>query len=71
MAEEAAVHYDKVAEAFIEFQQLFPFPQGGEPNDPANAEEAIRLLEQAKVDEASRVAVLERMREELTCSEKP
>lgn len=69
LAKGAAEHYDKVAEVFVEFQQLFPHPHGGEPNDPANAEVAIRLLEQAKLDEASGVAILERMREELTYRE--
>jgi len=69
LADEAAEYYDKVAEAFIEFQRLFPHPHGGEPNDPVNAEEAIRLLEQAKADESSGVAVLERMREELVYKE--
>lgn len=65
LAEKAAVHYEKVAESLLEFQQLFPHPHGGEPNEPANAEAAIRLLEQAKASEASGVAVLEQMQEVL------
>ncbi|WP_051251374.1 hypothetical protein [Paenibacillus harenae] len=64
-AKEAAEHYEEVAETFRVFQQLFPHPHGGEPNDPANAEEAVRLLERAKESEASGVAVLERMYKEL------
>ncbi|WP_460319628.1 hypothetical protein [Paenibacillus sp. YSY-4.3] len=65
LAEEAAAHYEKAAEAFIAFRQLFPHPHGGEPNDPVNAEEAIRLLEQAKASETSGVTVLEQMQKEL------
>lgn len=66
LAEEAAAHYEKVAEALLRFQQLFPHPHGGEPNEPANAEEAIRLLEQAKEKEMLGVAVLEQMQAVLT-----
>lgn len=65
LAEEAAVHYEKVAEALLDFQQLFPHPHGGEPNDPANAAEAIRLLQLAQTSEEAGVVLLERMRAEL------
>ncbi|MNZ84341.1 hypothetical protein D3C78_1030940 [compost metagenome] len=69
LSKEAAAHYENVAEAFRQFQLLFPHPHGGEPNDPANADEAIRLLEQARASETSGVAVLERMYKELIDAE--
>lgn len=65
LAAEAAVHYENVAQALFAFQQLFPHPHGGEPNDQANAEEAIRLLEQTKAYEANGIALLEQMQEVL------
>jgi hypothetical protein len=65
MAEEAAFHYEKVADAFRVFQHLFPHPHGGDPNDVENANEAIRLLENAKESEAIGVVFLERMYTEL------
>jgi hypothetical protein len=65
LSKEAAVHYEEVAEVFRVFQRLFPHPHGGEPNDSAKAEEAIRLLTLAKESESLGVAVLERMYEEL------
>lgn len=63
---EAAQYYEKVAEALQLFQQRFPHPHGGEPNDPENAKEAIRLLELAKENETLGVALLERMYEEIS-----
>lgn len=65
LAKEAAIYYEEVADALRHFQRLFPHPHGGEPNDPVNAEEAIRLLELAKKNETLGVAVLERMYAEL------
>jgi hypothetical protein len=65
LAKEAAIYYEEVTDALRHFQRLFPHPHGGEPNDPGNAEEAIRLLELAKKNETLGVAVLERMYAEL------
>jgi hypothetical protein len=70
MAEEAAFHYEKVADVFRVFQHLFPHPHGGDPNDVENANEAIRLLENAKENEAIGVVLLERMYTELLQGEK-
>ncbi|GAA4829320.1 hypothetical protein GCM10023310_02790 [Paenibacillus vulneris] len=66
LAREAGEHYEQVAEVFRQFQLRFPHPHGGEPNDPEQAREAIRLLELAKQSEASGVAVLERMYEDIS-----
>ncbi|MBH5318426.1 hypothetical protein I6N90_11460 [Paenibacillus sp. GSMTC-2017] len=61
LAGEAAVHYEKVASALVEMREMFPFPQGGEPNDPATADRATELLRAAKEAEEQGVVVLERL----------
>ncbi len=66
---EAAAHYRAVAETFAQLCRLFPFPAGGEPNEPGQAERAIQLLETAKKHEQEGVAVLERMYVELATHE--
>ncbi|WP_159886919.1 hypothetical protein [Paenibacillus puerhi] len=71
LAEEAANHYEEVAEAFRVFQCLFPHPHGGEPNDTKNAEAAIALLERAKENETLGVAVLERLHKQLEAVNAP
>jgi hypothetical protein len=58
----AAEHYDAAAEALSHLVRLFPFPQGGTPNDPQHAEAAIQRLRQAKEAEQRAVAILEKMR---------
>ncbi|MDN4066755.1 hypothetical protein QYF50_02515 [Paenibacillus vini] len=68
---QAAHYYEKVAGIFREFQNLFPHPHGGEPNDPKQAEEAIRLLELAKQYEVSGIAVLEQIHAKLNRKEIP
>ncbi|MBG9794842.1 hypothetical protein ABD76_21105 [Paenibacillus dendritiformis] len=55
-----------VAEALRGLQRLFPFPHGGEPNEPAIASEAEALLMAAKRAEEQGAAALERMYEALT-----
>lgn len=55
-----------VAEALRGLQRLFPFPHGGEPNEPAIASEAEALLMAAKWAEEQGAAALERMYEALT-----
>ena len=44
---------------------MFPFPQGGEPREDAQAERAIRLLREAKAAEEQGVRLLEQMLEAL------
>ncbi|CAM3594591.1 hypothetical protein [Marinicrinis lubricantis] len=61
IAGDAAVHYDRVADHLAEFVTRFPFPQGGDPNDPAEAAEAVRILTDARSNEEQGVEVLERM----------
>lgn len=60
-AAEAAAHYAKTAEAFVQMRELFPFPQGGQPDDSAIADRAVQLLREAKEAEGLGVEVLERL----------
>ncbi len=61
LAARAAVHYAQVSAAWIGLSQLFPFPQGGNPTDPAAVAEAIALLQEAKEAEKNGIAVLEQL----------
>lgn len=63
LAEEAAEQYEQVADALRQMELLFPIPQGGEPNDPIYAEQAITLLTAAKAAEEQGVGTLQRMYE--------
>ncbi len=45
---EAAETYRQLAQTFAELHVLFPYPEGGKPNDPKVAPQAIALLEKAK-----------------------
>ncbi|GGA12598.1 hypothetical protein GCM10008018_67030 [Paenibacillus marchantiophytorum] len=60
-AAEAAAHYAVVAEALGELRDMFPFPEGGTPKEPATADRAIALLLQAKESETKGVEVLEKL----------
>lgn len=61
LAAEAAPHYAKAAAALIEMRDLFPFPHGGRPSDPAIADRAIERLQTAKEAEEHGVRILERL----------
>lgn len=61
LADQAAAHYSQVAEALSLMRERFPFPHGGEPNDPLEAEFAIRQLRTALEAEREGVAVMEQM----------
>lgn len=61
LAGEAAVYYERTAEALIEMRDLFPFPEGGNPHDPANSDKAIALLKTAKQAEEDGIKLLERL----------
>ncbi len=63
LSKAAAVHYEEVAESLRGLRNLFPFPQGGEPNDPVNVERAVSLLEEAKAAEVQGVQILQKMYE--------
>ncbi|BBH22502.1 hypothetical protein Back11_38470 [Paenibacillus baekrokdamisoli] len=61
LAAEAAAHYEKTAAALIEMRDMFPFPQGGQPDDPVTAVRAVELLRAAKETEEQGIEVLERL----------
>lgn len=65
LADQAASHYADVASALSQMRLRFPFPHGGEPNAPGEAEVAVPLLRQAKAAEEQGVQVLEQMLERL------
>jgi hypothetical protein len=58
-AREAAEHYQAVFNALVQLPLLFPLPQGGNPDVPANAAYSIDMLERAKSTEELGVEVLE------------
>ncbi len=53
--------YKKVAACFQSLQEMFPFPQGGEPNDAVNSQQAITLLNEAYKWEKEGVTLLEKL----------
>lgn len=61
LAEQAAGHYQAVFDTLVGLPPLYPFPQGGHPNLPANADYSIGLLQRAKQAESRGVEALERM----------
>jgi len=61
LADEAAVYYGKVADALGRMRSMFPFPNGGEPNDPIQANRAIQWIHEAKSEEIKGIEVMERM----------
>ncbi|TMV46396.1 hypothetical protein FE783_25850 [Paenibacillus mesophilus] len=61
LAEQAAVRYDNVTDRLGEFVVRFPFPKGGDPNDPEQAAAAIRHLTEARAEEEKGVELLEEM----------
>ena len=60
-AAEAAAHYQRVADSLVLLREMFPFPQGGDPADPANADRAAELLRAAHEAESQGIAVLEQL----------
>lgn len=63
---EAAAVYEQIAGEYKSLSQLFPFPAGGEPNDPANSEKAISLLQSIEAREQQAVTLLEHMLQSLS-----
>ncbi|HAM79464.1 hypothetical protein [Ornithinibacillus bavariensis] len=61
LAGEAAQCYQKTAAALIEMRDLFPFPEGGNPQNPAHSDKAIALLTTAKQGEEDGIKLLERL----------
>jgi hypothetical protein len=66
IADETASLYEQVAATLSEMRSMFPFPQGGEPNDKDQALSAIRLLIKVKSVEEKAVLQMERMLERLS-----
>lgn len=65
---EAAALYRTIAEDFNKLVQLFPFPSGGEPNEPATAQQAIQLLSVIESNEGLAVSLLEKTHAALTAN---
>lgn len=63
---EASELYAKIAEQFAELCRLFPFPAGGEPNNPENSKQAIAILQTIEQKEQEAVVLLEQMRNALS-----
>lgn len=61
LAQDASAHYRHAADALVTMHGMFPFPQGGEPNEPGQADRAISLLSVAEEAEKQGVELLERM----------
>ncbi|MGF7030284.1 hypothetical protein J2T17_001189 [Paenibacillus mucilaginosus] len=61
LALDAERHYRRVHEALAGLLPLFPFPQGGSPDDPDTAAQAAALLGEAKSAEEEGVRTLEAM----------
>ncbi|MFD2043545.1 hypothetical protein ACFSTA_04060 [Ornithinibacillus salinisoli] len=61
LAAEASKHYSVVADSLVELRLMFPFPQGGNPQDPEVADRAIRLLRRAQEAESQGIKILERL----------
>ncbi|MCY9514276.1 RNA polymerase sigma factor [Paenibacillus apiarius] len=66
ISKEAAGLYEHMAAQLQELRQLFPFPAGGEPNDPEQAERAIAILQSVKALEEQAIVLLELMDSELS-----
>ncbi|PYI53739.1 sigma-70 family RNA polymerase sigma factor [Paenibacillus flagellatus] len=55
---QAERRYRDVSRTYGQLRELFPFPQGGSPHDPACRRQAIRLLRQANADEEAAIGHL-------------
>lgn len=53
--------YTEICKRFSVLQQMFPFPEGGDPNSKAQATKAISLVEEIKELEIEAVAKLKEM----------
>lgn len=58
---ESIQHYEKVVDSFKALTEIFPFPGGGDPKDPKNAQSAIQLLSNAKDAEEQGLFALEKL----------
>lgn len=58
---EAEGYYYEAAACFARLASRFPFPSGGDPLDPEEAKEAVRLLQQIKACEEAGLTALRRL----------
>jgi hypothetical protein len=65
-AAEAALYYRQTSDTLAQLLPRFPFPHGGEPNDPQEAELAIQLLIKAKSEETNGVTIMKKMLDVMT-----
>jgi predicted DNA-binding protein YlxM (UPF0122 family) len=63
---DAAELYGNIADRFAELGQLFPFPAGGEPNNPEISKQAIAILQTIEQQEKEAVLLLERISKALS-----
>jgi len=62
LLEEAAEHYRDAADFMHRLTEMFPFPQGGSPNDPLAARQSVWLLQEAREAEEAGLEALDRLR---------
>jgi hypothetical protein len=58
---DAAELYGRMGSPFNELRDMFPFPEGGQPGDPAESTRAVHLLERIQELERQSVALLKRI----------
>lgn len=61
LLEKTAEHYSEVVRCFELLQGMFPFPNGGNPRDTAQAAKAVHYLEQSKAAEEKAIHLLGRV----------
>ncbi len=61
LAKQTSQKYGEIAEHLNQLVRMFPFPQGGNPNDPLEAKRAIEILYDAKGKEEQVIKILEEM----------
>ncbi|USG66458.1 sigma-70 family RNA polymerase sigma factor [Brevibacillus ruminantium] len=65
LVHKAADLYGQISDEYKVLTRMFPFPAGGEPNDPQESEEAIRILGRIEALEQEAVSLLEEMQKQL------
>ncbi|MGG1662302.1 RNA polymerase sigma factor [Brevibacillus sp. NRS-1366] len=64
--QEASTLYGQMADEYAKLSKLFPFPAGGEPNEPEQSKQAIALLQGIESQERKAIALLRHMLEKLS-----
>lgn len=65
LVRESSRLYEQIADEFALLAKMFPFPAGGQPNDPPHAQEAIAAIGRIQEKERDAVALLEEMQKKL------